>query len=97
MSVIFIDGFFYHSYKGLLTLYFVPNTYIYVGSSIFRLKMNNNNIYRILQICTEQGTCFIGKLRKGYTCTKQPWKLCNQFNYEFTYLMCYLDRKETSR
>lgn len=39
MSVFFIDGFFYHSYKGLLTLYFVPNTYIYVGSSIFRLKM----------------------------------------------------------
>lgn len=39
MSVFFIDGFFYHSYKGLLTLHFVPNTYIYVGFSIFRLKM----------------------------------------------------------
>lgn len=40
MSVFFIDVFFfYHSYKGLLTLHFVANTYIYVGSSIFRLKM----------------------------------------------------------
>lgn len=65
MSVFFIDGFFYHSYKGLLTLYFVPNTYIYVGSSIFRLKMNNNNIHRIFQICTEQGTCLLESYEKG--------------------------------
>lgn len=80
MSVFFIDGFFYHSYKGLLTLYFVPNTYIYVGSSIFRLKTTT-----YIEFCkfaqSKPRNLFIGKLRKGYTCTKQPWKLCNQFNY----------------
>lgn len=37
MSVFFIDGFL--PFLQRLTLNFVPNTYIYVGSSIFRLKM----------------------------------------------------------
>lgn len=64
MSVFFIDGFL--PFLQRLTLYFVPNTYLYVGSSIFRLKiMNNNNIYRILQICTEQGTCLLESNEKG--------------------------------